>query len=35
MTRPLNDRQPWTWFWLLIWFLFCAIGTNYLIALFY
>lgn len=33
--RRLNDRQPWTWLLVLIWFLFCAIGTNYLIALFY
>lgn len=33
MTR-LNDRQPWTWLLLLVWLLFCAIGSASLIALF-
>lgn len=32
MTRHLNDRNPWTWFQLLVWFLFCSIGLAAFIA---
>jgi hypothetical protein len=32
MTRHL--KQPWTWLDLLIWFIFCAVGSAALIALF-